>query len=533
MSLGLAAELVSLEELLEVRRGDFSAFYLAVCELHTFVETYPEVVRIETVSLLKKTLHATDHLRQKQSLVLYRKVADTLASLVILPDVAQYVAKQAMESLQRALASPTTNPKRAAAEALGSLPIRIRGPELPPTRVENAPRLRWEEVLSRCNAANGHTPTLMGRSIVVPRRVQDDLLVIKLARIQDDPSAMHQEACWMQRLRAADGTVPMRFDIPNPIGTADQYLFRLENPPLNHRTLKDLHPDRYGIGFTAHRDYFRYINGPASETGLNLAGFMEALFRNAWLLGKLAAMGIVHAAPIPLFHNRLQRHRRSDLGLYDWPRGGRLDQWLYSCRYPNLGLSGLRDFEHFVAFQGPSHKLYQLIGTHLFSLMLLAGSYFRNQDPRKMGLDEHGQPVDARDLFDRETLKRLLEGILSNYYHGFVGIEFSDRMPHDLDTLATRMIDEMGVDRHMEEILRIADQEAMTDEEFLEFLMKRGCSPQDAERRKRGANDLVIHSGPHLGAFNNRISLPELIDLVAIASALCVAGRYVNSKSLK
>lgn len=89
-----------------------------------------------------------------------------------------------------------------------------------------------------------------------------------------------------------------------------------------------------------------------------------------------------------------------------------------------------------------------------------------------------------------------------------------------------RMIDEMGVNRHMEEILRVADQEAMTDQEFQNFLMQRGHSMEQADGLERETTDLMIDTGPHLGAFNNRISLPELIDLVAIASALCVAGRY-------
>ena len=44
--------------------------------------------------------------------------------------------------------------------------------------------------------------------------------------------------------------------------------------------------------------------------------------------------------PIPLFHNRTQRLRRDDQGRYQWFRAGRLDQWLDSCAFPNLGLSG-------------------------------------------------------------------------------------------------------------------------------------------------------------------------------------------------
>ena len=129
--------------------------------------------------------------------------------------------------------------------------------------------------------------------------------------------------------------------------------------------------------------------------------FYEIITRNARLLGHLAASGILHTAPIPLFHNRVQSERRNDNGLYEWPRGGRLDQWLNSCRFPNIGKSGIRAFEHFITFNGSSRKLYEFIGTHIFSLILIAGSYFRNHDIYKMGFDDSENPIDARNLFDK------------------------------------------------------------------------------------------------------------------------------------
>jgi hypothetical protein len=46
------------------------------------------------------------------------------------------------------------------------------------------------------------------------------------------------------------------------------------------------------------------------------------------------------------------------------------------------------------------------------------------------------------------------------------------------------------------------------------------------ESFERGLNDIVIHSGPHLGDFNAPISLPELIESVASMAALCVSGKY-------
>ena len=65
------------------------------------------------------------------------------------------------------------------------------------------------------------------------------------------------------------------------------------------------------------------------------------------------------------------------------------------------------------------------------------------------------------------------------------------------------MIEEIGVDRHMEEIFRAADQEEMTDKEFRGFLKNRGYSNEEIDNFQRGEKDIIIHSGPHLGEFNH------------------------------
>ena len=94
------------------------------------------------------------------------------------------------------------------------------------------------------------------------------------------------------------------------------------------------------------------------------------------------------------------------------------------------------------------------------------------------------------------------------------------------------MIDEMGVDRHMEEILRGQDQDRMTEKEFTDFLAERGCDRKAMTGFRKGAQDIVISTGPHLGGFNQRISLPEMIEAVGAMSASCIAGRYWREKVL-
>ena len=100
-------------------------------------------------------------------------------------------------------------------------------------------------------------------------------------------------------------------------------------------------PRCHAIAFITLPDYFSYPNDARPEKRWVEETFTRVMLANARLLGYLASRGMVHTAAIPLFHNRIQRSRRSDRGLYEWPRGGRLDRWLSSCRYPNFGLTGI------------------------------------------------------------------------------------------------------------------------------------------------------------------------------------------------
>ena len=47
-----------------------------------------------------------------------------------------------------------------------------------------------------------------------------------------------------------------------------------------------------------------------------------------------------------------------------------------------------------------------------------------------------------------------------------------------------------------------------------------------AARMPKGKEDIPLMTGPHLGGFNQPISLPELIDGAAVGAARCVAGRF-------
>ncbi len=158
--------------------------------------------------------------------------------------------------------------------------------------------------------------------------------------------------------------------------------------------------------------------------------------------------------------------------------------------------------------------------------LLVCASYFRNLAPYRVGTGVNGAPVDVRHLFDPELLHDTVLEIFSKYYRGITGTCPDFPLPVDMSKLVARMIEEMGVDRHMEEILRKVDQDQMSEDGFRRFLQERGHGHIETAR---GAEDIVLRTGPHLGAFNDAISLPELIAAVEAFSGLCVAGRFRNT----
>ena len=48
---------------------------------------------------------------------------------------------------------------------------------------------------------------------------------------------------------------------------------------------------------------------------------------------------------------------------------------------------------------------------------------------------------------------------------------------------------------------------------------------------EKGKRDITLLTGPHLGGFNDRISLPELIRFIETMAALCISGKYKPPQS--
>ena len=514
-----------LEAVLESPDYDFSAKYLAVCHLHGLARAKPEKIGPKTIAGLESVFYNRSVSAQTQSYFLFKEAAGAICCvLACLPHDA--CARKAHDTVMGLLKRTRGHAQRAAAEALGGLPFSISGPVPKKDGETEPPVLEWKALLEETHLSCEGIPRFKGRSLVVKTAIDDQLLVIKLAGERDNPESLLQEAAWLHHLKHKGYVFPMRFHIPQIITVGGSLSFRLKDMPIPAPRGTKRHSKGFAIAFLAHPDYFRYPNEVNQKKQLNDEEFRETICRNAFLFGKLTGLGMIHTAPIPLFHNRVQGPRRDDQGRYLWQRAGRLDQWLQSCRYPNFGLSGIRDFEHLASFQGPARKIYSPMGAQLLSLFLVTGSYFRMKDSRRVGLDPGGRPVDARHLFHKPLLAEIIQGIFHHYYEGFVGKPFKGAIPINFSALAVRMVDEMGVDRYMDEILRVTDQQEMTDAVFMDFLLERHVSMEKARQMKRGAADITLYTGPHLGGFNQQISIPELIESVGTMAALCIYGRY-------
>ena len=504
----------------------FSEAYVAICELHKLCREEPTSVSNITLTTLGRVLTDPQHASQTQGYFFYKEAANILRDF-IRQDPGKTPLGHALSILKTAIQSTNDNQHRAAAESLGSLTIQLDNPNFTCGPMKKIPTCRWPKLIDNYDLNRHGPPKQYGRSVVFEDADSGSLSVLKLAFDLPQAAMLHRESTWMQYF--SDHIQLVGFQVPQPILVKDSYVFRLrEVSALQPYVEKN--PVYFGIFFKAPIEYYAYPNNGKKETRLSVEQFKAVMSGNATLLGRLATRGIIHTAPIPLFHNRVQRWRRTDAGLYEWWRGGRLDRWLHACQYPNIAISGLRDLEHVEIVNKTNLSLYRQIGNHLLGLLLVVGSYFRNIAPERIGIDTNGNPLDVRDLFDHELLVELIGDVFRSYYKGFVGCDFKGEAPFDIQMLSDRMIEAMGVDVFMEEILRIRDQQLMTNDGFKGFLLRHGYSPDRIAKLKRGESDLILHTGPHLGGFNESISLPELIRFLATASAYCVADKFIQNR---
>ena len=135
-------------------------------------------------------------------------------------------------------------------------------------------------------------------------------------------------------------------------------------------------------------------------------------------------------------------------------------------------------------------------------------------------------------MFDVEFFTLLLNDVTDAYWQAVTGQEFSyfkTLFPRDF---MIRLIEVMGIDRDMEETLRVQDQNSMDNRQFNQFLTSKGLTEKQVARHKQGQADITILSGPHLGGFNQAISIPELIEKLFGFSSLCISNCYLAQNGL-
>ncbi len=117
----------------------------------------------------------------------------------------------------------------------------------------------------------------------------------------------------------------------------------------------------------------------------------------------------------------------------------------------------------------------------------------------------------------------IIKGSPERQYQGEIDLHVADLVQvHDLN--------EMGVDNHMFEFMRVVDQEILEDAEFRKYLLKCGMEPDKVSSIEKDKEDIPLTTGPHLGGFNSTISLPEIIEWSAMAAGCCVAAKSLGDR---
>lgn len=280
--------------------------------------------------------------------------------------------------------------------------------------------INLNDIIRQHNA--GH-PQRMGRTLIAP--INRGFLALKMCVNPGDESRLLHEICMQEYLKKLSGLQGLSVEstLPCPL----KGIYRIREIP-RHLREGICAAEPHAIGYIAGREYFAYVNEPQHSIQV----MRRSLLVCARDLARLTGMGLIHASLMPLYHRRGDGSEEDDG--YCWQRKvvGRLEKWLESCRYPNLRLSGLADYEHLEVHQDiQPQRLQSHIGRHLFSLGLLLASY----------LEKSGQ-------LEENTLKSILEECFIQYYSTLAGDPPGLDEAVDWDLLANQMVEEMGPDKY-------------------------------------------------------------------------------------
>lgn len=510
------------EQLLIHHRLDFSAAYMGVKYIREHAVDYPFTITRHTRDALFAVFENARFKKAKQAFFLYHEAACTLVELA--GTMENDISRAIVPDLLSLLMTSTGNLLRALSQGLGRLADNHRAQNVPTISDNTIPL----EINFACLAGKFKTPgekssadgewVWKGRSLIF--RTDTTILgVIKFATSRDNVSEICQEAGWMEWF--SQDNLDSKILVPEPIRIQGSYLFRITDEQPEGAPPRIC--GQICIAFIPCPGYYEYPNAK----GADQTNIKSSFFKSAFALGTLSSLGLYHTALIPLFHNRVQQNRRNDNGRYLWEHAGRLDQWLDSSRFPNFAASGLRDFEH-IAWQAKPLDLAHYTGEYLLSFIMVAGSCFRNKAPHRRGTDNSRPYVDTRDLFCPDLFESLLNGVCEHYFKGLTRCDSFDPAPFNVPALVQHLIEKMGKDDHMQEVLRVQDQLSMDDDQFKQFLTERGVTRVPV----KGKEEITLFTGPHLGDFNQAISIPELIEFLFKFSAFCVSTCFLKKHHL-
>ncbi len=519
---------IETENQLRKSKAGFSESYLAVQYLFSHIRKHPRAITEQTADSLLFLLCSKKFDKKKQAYFLYKEAADAL--IHISKDITHALAGYAVLELQDILLESTGNKQRAVSESLGSLPVKIKGPDAVSQNEKDILSLTFEQLIHHLGTKDTSTMQWHGRTLRF-KAENKKIWCIKFANSKENIEQISMEAFWLNYLKNDPVCNVSEFKIPEPLSLEGRFTFKLSSLPDLILNKADIYDEYTAIAFMADPDYFVYPNDPDQSHHASIP-IKDIFKKNARLLGKLTSKGLIHTALIPLFHNRVQQSRRQDGGLYIWELGGRLDRWLESSLYPNFAVSGLRDFEHIISIE-TTRDIRHFIGEHILGFILVLGSFFRNKAPEMIGFDEDGQPVDTRHLFEPNLFSQILEDVVKTYYRNVTGFPLKKPERIFKHHLVDDLIQSMGVDHYMEETLRVQDQENMNEKRFKEFLISRGYDQSRIDKITKGKEDIVLTTGPHLGGFNQPICVPELVDFLFCMSSLCISDRYIMENRLK
>lgn len=215
-------ERATLENVLKAKDLDFTAAFLAVRDLGELILTHPETVGSETIHALEGVVKNSGFSRQTQCFFLYKEAAGALTSIIV-HTISESLAKEAICVLKNLLGTAVGDAQRAAAQALGCLPVSVHGPQISEETIDDAPRVKWQEILEEKGVTNCNPPALVGRSLVVSLDKEHRLFVVKLACAEHCLQHMYREAVWMEHLCSAGYAFSVRFDIPVAIKIQGSY----------------------------------------------------------------------------------------------------------------------------------------------------------------------------------------------------------------------------------------------------------------------------------------------------------------------